>query len=317
MQHFSRNTRIPQSNESMGSRKWYYERTRNQFNTDPSSINDAINFKRQYDKKRKVDKLDFAKYRYMIEMRPYIVAKGKEDCYNKFFKPDISKKWEENENYFNVNYYKETIAMIILYKTIYIEIPKRDWFNGRSSIKASLTFYPISKVLYELSERGMKLDFMRIWDNQMVEDTVIRQILNAARIFAQYIDRKLIDEGKIATQWVKKEECWNDVKKLTIEFDQEMLKYSVTNEQYASSYTKAEIIEDETQNSAIKNAIVTKPSAYWKQLKTWFEKNLRMLNAAETSVITRAINNNVLNDTQVKKLQDLIEEAKARGFIDT
>jgi len=316
MQFFSRNTRLPQSNESMGSRKWYYERTRNQFNTDPASVNDAYNFKRQYDKKRKVDKLDFAKYRYMIEMRPYVVAKGKEDCYNKFFKPDVAKQWEENKDFFNVNYYKETIAMIILYKAVYAEIPKREWFNGRSSIKAPLTFYPISKVLYELSERGMRLDLMRIWENQVVDDTVLRQILNTARVFVEYIDHIQIDEGKLATQWVKREECWEDVKKLTVEFDPEMVNYSVTDKQYATSYNKAEIIEKEVQNSAVKNAIVIKTPAYWKQLKSWFEKNLRTLNAAETTIITRAINKNALSDRQVQKLQDLIDEAKANGFID-
>jgi hypothetical protein len=121
---------------------------------------------------------------------------------------------------------------------------------------------------------------------------------------------------KLATQWVKREECWEDVKKLTVEFDPEMVNYSVTDKQYATSYNKAEIIEKEVQNSAVKNAIVIKTPAYWKQLKSWFEKNLRTLNAAETTIITRAINKNALSDRQVQKLQDLIDEAKANGFID-
>ena len=317
MQYFSRNTRLPQSNESMGSRKWYYERTRNQFNTDPQSITDAYNFKRQYDKKRKVDKLDFAKYRYMIEMRPDIVAKGKEDCYNKFFKPEIAKIWEENSDYFNVNYYKETIAMIILYKAVYTEIPKREWFNGRSSIKASLTFYPISKVLYELSKRDMKLDLMRIWNNQYVEDTVIRQILSFAKSFADYIDRKVVDEGKLATQWVKRAECWEDVKGLSIDFDRDMLKYSVSANQYTISYNKAEIVEKEIKNTAAKNSIVIRQPMFWKQLQSWFERNARPLTPAEKTVVTKAINRNQLTERQVQTLQGLIEEAKTYGFIDT
>lgn len=317
MQHFSRNTRIPQSNESMGSRKWYYERTRNQFNTDPQSITDAYNFKRQYDKKRKVDKLDFAKYRYMIEMRPDIVAKGKEDCYNKYFKPEIAKIWEENRDYFNVNYYKETIAMIILYKAVYVEIPKREWFNGRSSIKASLTFYPISKVLYELSSREQRLDLMRIWENQSVDDTVMRQILSFARSFADYIDRKVMDEGKLATQWVKRAECWEDVKSLSMDFDPEVLRYSVSVNQYTASYNKAEIIEKEVRNTAAKDSVVIRQPMFWKQLQTWFEKNVRLLTAAEKSVVTKAINRNNLSDRQVQMLQRLMEEAKSHGFIDT
>ena len=317
MQHFSRNTRIPQSNESMGSRKWYYERTRNQFNTDPQSITDAYNFKRQYDKKRKVDKLDFAKYRYMIEMRPDIVAKGKEDCYNKYFKPEIAKIWEENRDYFNVNYYKETIAMIILYKAVYVEIPKREWFNGRSSIKASLTFYPISKVLYELSNRGQKLDLMRIWENQSVDDTVIRQILSFAKSFADYIDRKVVEEGKLATQWVKRAECWEDVKSLSMNFDPEMLRYSVSVNQYAASYNKAEIVEKEVRNTVAKDSIVIRQPMFWKQLQTWFERNARPLSPAEKSVVIKAINRNNLSDRQVQMLQGLIDEAKTYGFIDT
>lgn len=264
-----------------------------------------------------MDKLDFAKYRYMIEMRPDIVAKGKEDCYNKYFKPEIAKIWEENRDYFNVNYYKETIAMIILYKAVYVEIPKREWFNGRSSIKASLTFYPISKVLYELSNRGQKLDLMRIWENQSVDDTVIRQILSFAKSFADYIDRKVVEEGKLATQWVKRTECWEDVKSLSMDFDPEMLRYSVSVNQYTASYNKAEIVEKEVRNTAAKDSIVIRQPMFWKQLQTWFERNARPLSPAEKSVVIKAINRNNLSDRQVQMLQGLIDEAKTYGFIDT
>ena len=95
-----------------------------------------------------------------------------------------------------------------------------------------------------------------------------------------------------------------------------MARYAVTNKQYAASYNKAEIIEKEVQNSAVKNSIVIKTPAYWKQLKSWFEKNLRTFNAAEATIITRAINKNVLSDRQIQKLQDLIDEAKSNGFVD-
>jgi hypothetical protein len=315
MQYYSRNTRIPQSNESMGSKKWYYERTRNQFNTDPDNVNDSYNFKRQYDKKRKIDKLDFAKYRYIIEMRPDLVAKGREEYYNKYFKIEVAKQWEENKEYYNVNYFKETIAMVILYKQVYSEIPKREWFNGRSSIKAPLTFYPISKILYELSQRDRRLDLLKIWEEQRADDVVIRQIVSAAKVFCDYLDFKIIKEGKLATQWVKKPECWEEVRQLHVDFDNEILNYSITDNQYKSSYKKAETIEKEVNVNTMKEAVFKNP-LYWKQLQMWFEKNLRSLTAAETTLVTRAINKNTLSEYQINKLQSLVEEAKSNGFVD-
>ena len=60
MERISRNTRIPQSNNAVGSRKWYYERTRNQFQQDPERERNSKEFLRQYDKSRKSIRLILA-----------------------------------------------------------------------------------------------------------------------------------------------------------------------------------------------------------------------------------------------------------------
>ena len=313
MERISRSTRIPQSNNAVGSRKWYYERTRNQFLQDPERERNSKEFLRQYDKSRKIDKADFGKYRCMILMLPHRIATSREDCYNKYFKPMVIKKWSEDRDYFNAGYFKETVAAAILYKKVYAEIPKRDWFGNRSSIKAPLTYYSICKLFDMLMSRGYRLNFNRIWDNQAVDDVVIRQIANIACIFSEYIDR-IQANGVLITQWFKREECWDGVRALTVDLDPEVIRYSISVADYEKERKRSEMTENRSRNADDFNSIVSLPPMFWKRLSLWYEKNIGPLSAAQATLVRQAQTKSVLNDGQVKKLKDLIETAKKNGF---
>lgn len=316
MERISRNTRIPQSNNAVGSRKWYYERTRNQFQQDPERERNSKEFLRQYDKSRKIDKADFGKYRCMILMLPHRIATSREDCYNKYFKPMVIEKWSEDRDYFNAGYFKETVAAAILYKKVYAEIPKREWFGNRSSIKAPLTYYSICKLLDMLSSRGYKLDFNRIWEDQSVNDVVIRQIANIAKTFSEYIDR-IQTNGVLITQWFKREECWNDVKALTVELDPEVIRFSLSQADYDKQKRKVEMTENMSRNAEDANSLVSRPPLFWKQLSLWYEKNIGPLTAAQATLVRQAQARGPLNDGQIKKLKSLIETAEQNGFNST
>ena len=313
MERISRNTRIPQSNNAVGSRKWYYERTRNQFQQDPERERNSKEFLRQYDKSRKIDKADFGKYRCMILMLPHRIATSREDCYNKYFKPMVIEKWNKDRDFFNVGYFKETVAAAILYKKVYSEIPKRDWFGNRSSIKAPLTYYSICKLFDMLDSKGCRLNFDMIWENQSVDDVVIRQIANIAKTFSEYIDR-IQANGVLITQWFKREECWNDVKKLTVEMDPEMGKFAIGKSEYENEKKKNELTERKSRDAEDINSIVTLTPAFWKQLSLWYEKNIGPLSAAQSTLVKQAQARSSLNEAQIKKLKVLIESAKQNGF---
>lgn len=313
MERISRNTRIPQSNNAVGSRKWYYERTRNQFQQDPERERNSKEFLRQYDKSRKIDKADFGKYRCMILMLPHRIATSREDCYNKYFKPKVIEKWNKDRDFFNVGYFKETVAAAILYKKVYSEIPKRDWFGNRSSIKAPLTYYSICKLFDMLDSKGYRLNFDMIWEYQSVDDVVIRQIANIAKTFSEYIDR-IQANGVLITQWFKREECWNDVKKLTVEMDPEMGRFAIGKSEYENEKKKIELTERKSRDAEDINSIVTMTPAFWKQLSLWYEKNIGPLSAAQLTLVKQAQARSSLNEAQIKKLKVLIESAKQNGF---
>lgn len=313
MEHLSRTIRIPQSNQSVSSAKWYYERTRKQFDQDPLKVNNPSDFKRQYDKTRKVDKLAFGRYRCMILMMPDKVARGKEDCYNKTFKPLVAEKWAENKEYFNAYYFKETIAMVILYKAIYKELPNREWFKQRSSIRDPLTFYSICKLLNMLQNNNMKLNFMKIWESQSVDDVIVRQVAAIAKEVATYID-SIQAQGTLATQWFKREDCWNYIKNLRVVMDPLILDHSVSESEYEDNYKKAKIIEQSSRQSTEFNSILTKSPTFWKQFALWYNKNIGPLPMNEQTIVKKLQNKGNVSDTQIKKAKELIDKAQQRGF---
>lgn len=313
MENFSRNTRIPQGEQTTGSTKWYYERTRKQFDQDPVRINNPKEFKRQYDKSRKIDKLAFGRYRCMILMMPDKVAKGKEDCYNKTFKPLVAEKWADNKDYFNSYYFKETVAMVILYKAVYKELPNREWFGQRSSIRDPLTFYSICKLLDMLDKNDMKLDFMKIWNTQSVDDVILRQVASIAKEMVLYID-KIQAQGTLATQWFKREECWRDVQNLKAPLDPNIINFAISKSNYNIDYKKARIVEESVRVNTESNSILTKSPMFWKQLALWYEMNVGTFSMVEQTLVKKLQTRGNLTDLQVKRAKELVENAKSHGF---
>ena len=314
MEYYSRNTRIPQMNGELGNKKWYYERTRNQFSQDPLNVNSPAEFKRQFDKKRKIDKLDFARYRCMISMMPDKVAKGKEDCYNKYFRPMVQEKWEEDRDFFSTSYFTETVATRILYDTIHTEIPKRDWYGERGSILATLTNYSICKLFFMLSEKDLKLNLAKIWEEQAVNDVVVRQTVSIARVFAEYMD-SIQSQGMLGTQWAKQEKCWEDVKSLRVEFDPQMKNYVLSTDQYNQNYAKSKRIDRESSKARDENAIIALTPEFWTKLANWREKNVGPFSLADASLVKIAKSKGGnLNSGQIKRLRVIIQDAWDNGY---
>ncbi|MBR4503996.1 MAG: AIPR family protein [Candidatus Methanomethylophilaceae archaeon] len=240
MENASRSCSIPNSEA-----KWYYERTRGQYEQDSSkgTEDDRAKFRRTYDKSRRIDKIDFAKYRYLIDLRPDIISKGGQTCYS-YFSRAVAKEFSEEPSSFGADYFKRVVSAAILYGDTYDAIGKSDWFKG--SLRPQICAYAVSKVISTIRDRGYEIDWDEIWDRQSADESLVRFALSAGRVFQEYLS-DISDAGGNPLQECRRETCWESFSAMAIPTDSAAFAHCLTSaqsaERIAASSAKAETNE--------------------------------------------------------------------------
>lgn len=296
MEQFSRKIMIPQSSD-LGSRKWYYERTRGQYKQDVSRRIGAERkaFITEYPKERVIDKIAFSKYRQLIELKPYVVSKGGQTCY-KIFSDSIEKSWSNNgSDGYGELYYKETVAVAILYRAIYREIPQCSWFNG--SFRVQIANYSLSKLISMIEKEGYSLNLSSIWNEQEVNDIIVKQTMVIGEIFINYLKEKG-NEGINPTQWCKQQKCWEYVQNMSVSLDEDIFRYCITDEQSKQNYSLSAIQQSSEDELSDLNKLKMLNQSQWSRIRAI---GLRKgMTPTEAQVISEVIN--FLNDSDNKSM---------------
>ncbi len=216
MEEASRRCTIPG-----GDLKWYYERTRGQFEQDSSKGGDQERaaFKRTYDRRRKMDKIDLARYRYMLELHPDAVSRGGQTCYS-LFSRDVSAGFSENPSAYGDDYFKETAATAILYEAVYDAIGREDWFDGY--LRPQISCYAVSKTVSDLARAGHVLGFEDVWRNQSAPAPVVSHAVDAAKAFSEYL-KGISDAGGNVVTECRKRSCWESFSQMPADIEKDML----------------------------------------------------------------------------------------------
>ncbi len=223
MENASRSCLIPGSNE-----KWFYERTRGQFEQDSAkgTESERAEFKRTYDRRRRMDKIDLAKYRYIIDLQPDMASRGGQTCYS-YFAKDVSKAFADSPADFGEDYFKESVTTAILYEDVYEAIGKEPWFKGY--MKPQICSYSVSKTIQDLRDKGRVIDSDEIWTRQVADLSLVRQCLAAAKEFQTYLG--ITEAEGNAMQECRKPECWQSFSEVAVPFDDAVLAHCITVEQ--------------------------------------------------------------------------------------
>jgi hypothetical protein len=266
MEQFSRRILIPRSSE-LGSRKWYYERIRGQYIQDVSKLtsSEKKSFIIEYAKDRVIDKIAFSKFRYTYELCPHLVSKGGQTCYKKF-SDSVENDWDDDKSdKYNENYYKETIAVTILYNAVYREIPKCNWFNG--SFRVQVANYTISKLIDMLKKQGYSINMNMIWIDQAVKEPIIEQTMLIGEKFLGYLKEKG-NNGENPSQWCKQQKCWEYVQDMSIGLNETILKYCTNLEEVKQISTFAEMQQRSDEDTDALNKIKMYEIMQWTRVRT-------------------------------------------------
>lgn len=204
MEELSRRILVPPSGDSLKDTKWYYERSRGQYNdaqiTKTPSERKA--FQSLYPKKQMFTKVDLAKFENVWLGDPVAVNKGQDVSFQSFVNR-IKQMWNNNPAQFNERYYKQTIARGVIFKATEKIISAQDWYGG---YRANILYYTLAILSVIIKSKKRELDLISIFEKQELPEFLSETIKNAAK----YIDNEIRVSAGTAnvTQWCKSQACW-------------------------------------------------------------------------------------------------------------
>lgn len=179
MEKLSRNMLIPNSNNEPI--HWFYERLKGQYDEEKKRIKikqDRDYFDFCFPSKKKFSKEDVARVWSNWNQIPFDAVKGATTMYGVFMKNIVERGYIPDEDY-----YRKTIALIIIYKFLLSRPENRNYANGKASV--------IAYAMAILSSQSFgRFDLLKVWQNQTLSDNT-KIYLNSVcdKIYSLFINR--------------------------------------------------------------------------------------------------------------------------------
>lgn len=190
--------------------RWFYERAAGSYNvmlaregTSPARLKaarDAI------PSSRKITKTDLAKFLNAWRQKPHLVSLGSQKNFDKFMAEFAALSGQENKAVSDANSYKEMIAIAILYKRTHAMV--RPMFLA---FQGNVATYLISVLANQL---GNRMDLEKIWLKQDISTQLKAQLQTWA--FEVHDALQTSAQGRMISEWAKKEECWDSISKIVL-----------------------------------------------------------------------------------------------------
>lgn len=200
LEKLSTRTCIPKIIKNDEYEKWFYERTKNQYELNKSRDKTGL-FVKEFPKDKKITKVDLAKCIMPWEQEPHTASLGGEKNFYLF-----NTRVRANEDFIKIdeNYYKKCVALYILFDEI-DKIVTKAAFGG---YKANIDYYVLALISY-LTEK--KLNLLKIWDEQGIDNIFKAHISELAKLVYSKINETPANNTNVA-MWCRNKQCWDNVR---------------------------------------------------------------------------------------------------------
>lgn len=294
---------------------WYFERANGQYRQETYKATESFKkkFENQNPKNQMFKKVDLAKYYNIYLKKPHIASAGGQKSFTTF-STWMVKQWDKNQHFVNEDFYRKLIAIAILFRKADSEVKRQAWYN---SYKANIVAYTLSIIFYNIEKKypNYSIDFNNIWRKQDLSTAWILEIRKISKIMYEH----LIKEDRIVenvTEWAKRETCWEEAKKIKIEFSDEFLselicKSYVKTAEYSAIKQQKEFNE---LNATVE--VVNYGIQFWKELLKWGDQE-KIWNVQDRKFLELAIgikNGKIPTDKQSIKILKVLEKAREESF---
>ena len=119
------------------------------------------------------------------------------------------------------------------------------------------------------------------------------------------------------TQWCKKEDCWQSVKKIHYVLPDELDEYLLSSEEKKVANRNAKKEQRVINGINYQTEVISHSVEFWVSLATFVAEN-RLISVKEASILKVAIKMNPIpSEKQSKILLSILERAKENGFNDS
>lgn len=272
IEEFSRRIWTPAIGGAQHGTHWFYERARGQYLNEQAKLTKAQRnqFQLQNPKKQVLAKTDIAKLENTWRGMPHKVSLGAQKNFL-VFAEWIAKRWKEDEEQFHEEYFKELVALAILFKHTENLVSEQPWYQG--GYRANVVTYALAKLrdLIVNQALGQRLDLRAIWDKQTVSGVVTSQLVKVCeRVFEVLTDPSRPKEN--VTEWAKMEACWDQVRALQIPLDA-AFSAQLTDVSAVRRVQKDAAARQHIDNGiAVQMSVVGIAGSKWAEMKAWGEK---------------------------------------------
>lgn len=282
MEEISRRLLVPAKAGVRVQSKWFYERSRGQYQNERLYLSKAKkdSFDLEFPPKQVINKTELAKYDSVLDGKPHWAALGVQKNFGKFaakFSPkgdkSESEQWEEMSPLYGEDYYKRIVAMAILWKAGESAVSggKGDWYKG--DYRSQIVAYAWSFLFQAMKGQDLMPDLGKIWDKQGIDEQ-FELCFKRAAIKVQETLLDLPQGNTNVGEYAKKESCWQRISALDLNIAPLRQTWTIAKDDYRSQNRDSrkrgtQDDEIELQQQVVKLA----ESGYWRALYGWPKVN--------------------------------------------
>lgn len=278
MEELSRRIIPPMAQGSAYAKKWYYERVRGQYRQDKAKGGKA--FEVEYPKDQVFTKMELAYYRMCYIERPFYLIQG--HALRELSK-EVLEKWGNNGPDYNELYFKESIALGMIYRAINENVSKQEWYQTGAKIET--VSYTFSKFFNIVKEMDKTFDLQKIWKDQKVPKILVDQLMDIAKVVNRSINED--KEESNVRSWCKKTKCWDKVRSIHIPLRPELNDLFIRKG--LSTWQQKAARTDQKMSTEVhaRIEVVNLGPAYWEKMYEWGIE-FQMLDGTERSILRTA-----------------------------
>jgi len=298
--------------------RWFYERARGQYKNELNREGTTPSKKKVFEiknpKNQVFQKENLAKYYNSWYFTPNYVVRGSQKSYLEFFR-GLEKNFKKSKGLPNSNFFEDIIAIAILFKTA-----ENEYGTGNNAI-GDRRFMAVPYTLSYLNKvtKG-ELDVYKIWKNQTVSNELRSVIKDLLYKINEAIG--ITANGKIISEWAKKEECWEAINNMDFKVNISKLAQDLMNLNNPRPIPKTETdLENAEKNEKIER-LKNIPQQLWRRILEWGRVSDMIShhkqNIIET-LVKRLKENKELEDGQIKhglEALDLVFQEVPELFLD-
>lgn len=317
LEKLSRQILAPAIEGSFTQTRWFYERSRGQYQNERARKSGASQkkFDAEWPKGQLITKTDLSKYLNLWPgdfgvMNPCSVCRGAQKTFSDFA-ANVSGKWTETSlAAVHDDFFKECAAKAIIFRETEKIVTNRPWYQ--SGYRAQIVAHALAKLAWDIQQKQDSLNFAAVWDRQSLPPALSEAIIISVDAVRGVVTNPA-QPGQNITEWAKITMCWQRVQALEIDWPEELqeLLQSVAEAKAAKKGAKAAKKVMDASRAAID--VFNLGSDYWKRLSRWPNAR-KTITPKELSIVSIAAQGKPLSDKQGVSAMEAREKAIDAGF---